>query len=357
MTIDADQNSISASETPCLTPDQLVITGRLKTEPDDFIVEEIPAYSPSGEGDHLYLWIEKRDISADYLTGHLARSLRVKRDDIGMAGLKDRRAITRQWVSVPGSAEANIDAVNTDAIRVLETSRHTNKLKTGHLKGNRFEIVLRDTPPEQFKIAQDLVDLIAVRGVPNYFGEQRFGIDGETLSLGIRLLKGEADPRDIPGHRRKFLLRLAASAVQSSFFNAILAQRLLEGWLHQVQVGDVMQVCASGGPFVVEDATREQTRFDSHETVITGPIFGPKMKAPSGRPAELEQRILDAAGFTHEIFRAHSKLTPGTRRPLLLWPGDLKVEKHPLGLKLNFELPSGSYATVVLNEFLKQSRT
>ncbi|SFH56770.1 tRNA pseudouridine(13) synthase TruD [Planctomicrobium piriforme] len=342
-------------ETPCLTPLELSINGQLKVEPEDFVVEEVPAYLPSGVGEHLFLWIQKRDISAEFLTGHIARSLGVRRDDIGVAGLKDRRAVTRQWISVPATAEERIEAINTPAIQVLEAKRHGNKLKTGHLRGNRFELIVRGEPG-QLAIAQQIAAAIAEQGVPNYFGDQRFGHDGETLTLGMSLLKGETDPRSIPSPKRKFLLRLALSAAQSSLFNTVLARRLQAGTLHSVQPGDVMQVCASGGLFVVEDVPSEQPRFDARETVITGPIFGPKMKSPLGDVLQLEQEILTATGLTREVFRTHSKLTPGTRRPLLLWPENLTVADHPHGLRLTFTLPSGCYATVVLREFLKENR-
>jgi tRNA pseudouridine13 synthase len=343
-----------ASRLPSLTSKELSIRGRIKVQPEDFVVEEVPAYEPSGAGEHLYLWIEKRDISADFLLGHLARQLGIRRDDIGSAGLKDRRAVTRQWISVPGSAEDRMAAIDTDQIQVLRSARHGNKLRAGHLKGNLFEILVRDVAAESLPAARRIAHEIELRGVPNYFGEQRFGIDGETLELGMSLLRGEALARDVPWKKRKFLTRLALSAAQSALFNAVLSRRLLEGTLHRVASGDVMQVVSSGGLFLAEDADIEQARFDRRETVITGPMFGPKMKSPTGRAFELEQEILHEARLSQEIFRVHKKLTSGTRRPLLIWPQDLSVSDDPVGLRLKFTLPSGAYATVVLAEFLKE---
>ncbi len=345
---------------PMLSSPSLTLVGQIKAEPEDFIVEEIPAYLPSGEGEHLFLFIQKRDISAEFLTGHLARSLGIKRDEIGMAGLKDRRAITRQWVSVPATCESAISQIETPAIQVLDSKRHGNKLKTGHLKGNRFEILIRSeegNAEESAEIARQIAESVQANGVPNYFGEQRFGIDGETANLGFALLKKETSPRDIAPQRRKFLLRLALSAAQSALFNTVLSTRLEQGWLHQVQAGDIMQVTASGGAFIAEEVEREQQRFTERETVVTGPLFGPKMKQPTGRPLELEQQVLESAGLTLDHFREYSKLTSGARRPLLLWPGDLQVNSEPAGTRLAFTLPSGSYATVVLREFLKSDST
>lgn len=346
---------------PSLTPDDWKLSGRLKVEPEDFVVEEIPAYEPCGTGEHLFLWIEKRDVSADFLLGHLARSLGIRRDDVGMAGIKDRRAVTRQWISVPASAETNVAAIERDGIRILQAARHGNKLKTGHLRGNRFEILLR--PPagsptdessrsEAVDRARRIISSIMQLGVPNDFGEQRFGIDGETLALGLSLLRGKTSAKEIPFKRRKFLNRLALSAVQSMLFNRVLARRREWGLLHEVQPGDVMQVVESGGLFVVEDRGMEQGRFDNRETVITGPLFGPKMKGPSGVARELEWSVLDESELTMAAFDQFRKLTPGGRRPLLLWIEKFDMTEEPDGLRFRFTLPAGAYATVVLREFL-----
>ncbi len=195
---------------PYLTADLPGVSGRLKETPEDFLVEEIPAYEPSGEGEHLFLWIEKRDVAADQLVRHLARSLEVSRDDIGVAGLKDKRGVTRQFVSVPARAADRLEAANAEEVHVLSATRHTNKLRTGHLKGNRFSILLRtDSAPESLDAAQHIVERLKQLGVPNYYGEQRFGTGGETAVLGFDLLRGSKTVRDIPSAKRKFLLRLA----------------------------------------------------------------------------------------------------------------------------------------------------
>jgi tRNA pseudouridine13 synthase len=334
------------------------LSGRLKSVPEDFLVEEIPAYEPSGAGEHLYLRIEKRDVSADFLLGHLSRTLGIRREEIGMAGIKDRRAVTRQWISLPATAEPRLGQVPAEDIRILHVSRHTNKLKTGHLRGNRFEILVRfdaggQPLDEPYATASRIAERIAAQGVPNDFGEQRFGIDGETLQLGLALLRRESAPEKIPRKRRKFLTRLALSSVQAWLFNQVLSRRREAGILHQVQPGDVMQVVASGGLFLVEEAAVEQSRFDRRETVLTGPLFGPKMKSPSGPARELEQLVLAGSGLTETDFRQYRKLTPGGRRPLLLWPGELTLSPDPHGLRFRFTLPPGAYATVVMREFLQ----
>jgi len=336
-----------------LTDPALRTGGRLKDEPEDFVVEEIPAYEPCGEGEHLYLWVEKRDVSADALQSHLSRQFGCSRNDIGMAGLKDRRAVTRQWVSAPAKCESRVCAVETENIHLLRCDRHRNKLRTGHLKGNQFEIRLRECDAGGHNAATAIAEQIARRGVPNLYGDQRFGFDGGTLRLGLDLLTGAASPSSISPAKRKFLLRLALSAAQSALFNEVLARRLAEGRMHTVMAGDVMQVVRSGGPFVVEDAPTEQARFDQRETVITGPMFGPEMKSPAGPAAEFESQVLSDWSLTRAAFERFRNLTPGTRRPLLVWPENLDVHGDAYDLLIRFTLTPGAYATSVLREFLK----
>jgi tRNA pseudouridine13 synthase len=338
---------------PYLTADLPGLGGRLKVEPEDFVVEELPLYMPNGEGEHLYLWIEKWDVSGERLLAHLARSLDIAKSDIGMAGLKDRRAVTRQFVSVPRRAEGRVGQVNGDGVRVLEARPHGNKLRTGHLAGNRFDILIRDVDPPALPHLGRLVERLAALGFPNFYGDQRFGLDGETVALGLALLRGEKRERDIPPSRRRFLLRLALSSVQSLLFNRVLSERVTGGKLHTVQAGDVMQVVASGGCFVAEDVASEQERFERRETVITGPMFGPKMKAPTQGPGAAEQVVLDASSLTLAGFQRFAKLLPGTRRALLVWPVDLSTELVREGVRVRFTLPPGAYATTLLREVMK----
>jgi tRNA pseudouridine13 synthase len=337
---------------PRLHDDLPGLGGRIKVEPEDFVVEEVPLYRPSGAGEHLYLWIEKRNLSGEQLLDRLSRALGVSRGDIGMAGLKDRRAVTRQFISVPRQAEARLPRVEGEGLRVLESAWHGNKLRTGHLSGNRFEILIRDARSPAPGRLPELVSRLERQGVPNAYGEQRFGIGGETLVLGLALLRGEKSERDIPPQRRRFLLRLALSSVQSLLFNRVLAERMAAGLLHVVEPGDVLQVIASGGCFVAEDVVREQARFLRREIVLTGPMFGPRMKPASGAPGARERQSLANAGLEPGHFERFPKLLPGTRRPLLVWPRDLSVETVPEGVRLRFTLEPGAYATTLLREVM-----
>lgn len=356
-----------STDCPMLTADLPRIGGVLKTQPEDFVVEEIPAYQPCGDGEHLFLWIEKTGVPADQLGRHLAEVLHITPRDLGTAGLKDTHAVTRQFVSVPRSVESRLNAIDTDGIRLLSATPHVNKLRTGHLRGNRFSVLVRNPGgsallPDQARDGQEcpssvlaIVERVRQFGVPNYYGSQRFGNKNSTLKLGLKLLTEARSGSDTEARKpnRRFLHRLALSAAQSWLFNNVLAERLRDGLLSQVLLGDIMQKCESGGLFDVRDVAAEQPRFEARETVITGPMFGPKMKAALHESAAREQRVLAASGVTIDGFRRFGHLAEGTRRPLLIWPEDLQVHAIADGLLFEFSLPSGAYATVVLREFMK----
>ena len=343
----------ATTDLPLLTADLPGIGGKIKHSPDDFQVEEIPAYQPSGQGEHLFLWIEKRDTSAEQLTRHLSRVLRISPRNVGVAGLKDRRAVTRQYVSVPVRCSDQVDNLNTDRICVLRAVLHRNKLKTGHLRGNRFSILVRKPCDGAADVATPVCEIIGKRGFPNYYDDQRFGLNSETLRTGRALLSGRQKPADLPISRRRFLLRLSISAVQSFLLNRILAERLTDGLLHTVLLGDVLQVVESGGMFRAEDIAAEQRRVDAGEISITGPMFGPKMAAATGEPAEREDRVLRECGLSSDVFVPFRKVARGTRRPFTVRTGELCVRPEKEGLRFQFTLPSGSYATMLLREFQK----
>jgi len=338
-----------AQETlPYLTPDLAGCGGVIKAELDDFEVEEIPAYEPSGTGEHVYLWIEKRGLDAQALLRHVAHALDLRELDIGCAGIKDARAVTRQYISVPAQCEARLAAIDTASVRVLRSVRHGNKLKTGHLRGNRFRIVLRQVSPGGLERAQAVVARLAHSGVPNYFGPQRFGRDGQTLRLGLGLLSPVRQRR-----LGRFMLRLALSSVQSALFNCALAARLSDNTLTKALAGEVLQVVASGGPFLVDDVTREQARILAREVVPAGPMFGLKMRLAKGDALAHELALLARYGLSLDAFAPFGKLLRGTRRALLVWPSELAVTPLGADLEVRMVLAKGSYATVALRELTK----
>lgn len=340
------------ADLPRLFPAESLPEFTIKSTPEDFVVEEIPAYEPGGEGEHLYLWIEKRNCSHEWLQKQLARALDVPKRDLGTAGIKDRWAVTRQWVSVPASCEPRVADCSSPDFQILKVARHRNKLKTGHLRGNRFQLLLRSSDPANVPLEQlvERARLIAAHGFPNYYGDQRFGRDADNAELGKALVRGEAGARDIPFERRRFLLKMALSALQSELFNETLARRIRANQATTVIAGDVLQVVESGGCFLCEDPHADQPRLDAGEVVPTGPLFGPKMKSASGETAACEQAVLESAGLNMTHFERHSALTQGARRAMLVRPGELTVTPAPEGVLCSFVLPSGVYATTLLRE-------
>lgn len=332
---------------PCaqLTADLPGIGGVLKERLEDFVVEEIPAYLPTGNGEHLYLWIEKRDMGAEFFQRQIAQRLGISTGDIGTAGLKDRRAVTRQWVSVPANCEEQLSQLQGDGIQVLKVDKHANKLKPGHLHGNQFEIVVRNVKStDQLPF---ILNRISECGLPNYYGAQRFGHDLETLHLGWNLMHGE---RIRVGH---FMRKLALSAVQSALFNRYLTERLQDGFLQQVLLGDVMGKWPAGGMFVTSDIQTEQKRFDVREIVHTGPMFGSKMRSAGDDALAREMKLLEDYQLNLGHFHAGGKLLEGTRRHNLIYINDLAWTAQDDAVTLKFSLPAGSYATVLLAEIMK----
>jgi tRNA pseudouridine13 synthase len=347
--------NLPPSQLPYLTHPLRGIGGRIKTAPEDFIVEEIPAYEPCGEGEHLFVKIEKRELTTQEAMEKLARHCDISPDKISSAGLKDKEAVSRQTLCLPVKLAEKLDSFADSRLKILSAIPHRNKLKTGHLLGNRFEIVLRGVDRSLDRRAEELRDLILEKGFPNYFGSQRFGNEGSTSRLGFELLRGGKLPRNVPYHRKKFQTRFSLSAAQSELFNRCLARRIKDELMFRVLPGDVMQVVKTGGLFVIEEGLveEEQQRFDAGTTAITGPIYGPKMKSPSKEPARREETVLLEEGLSNDEFRKYSKLTSGSRRPYLIRLSVLEISRAKAGLCFEFFLPKGTYATCLLRELTK----
>jgi tRNA pseudouridine13 synthase len=319
---------------------------RFLPSPQTFVVEEIPAYLPVGEGEHAYLWIEKQNLTTLEAVNRLARVLGIDSRDVGYAGMKDRRATTRQWVSILGVEVERAQAVAVDGLRVLAASRHKNKLRVGHLHGNRFEVVLGSVAEGEGETIAAALRELAEKGVPNRYGHQRFGSTGDNLALGLSLLRGTRHEPD--SRRRKLLL----SAVQSAVFNRVLELRAGQGGLLVVRGGDILQKVASGGQFVSSDIAMDQARVDAGEVVPTGPLPGSRGRSPEPGSAarELEDLALAELGIGAEELGQVGRALPGARRPVVVKVtlGEPAVAEEPGGLRLRFSLPAGSYATVVL---------
>lgn len=333
---------------PFLTQNEPSIGGSLRSSPEDFSVEEIPAYLPSGEGDHVYVRFAKRNLPTPDAVKAMARALGVDGRECGWAGLKDKNAVTIQWASFLRADVEKARALAIDGITVLEVSRHKNKLKTGHLFGNRFELVARGCVEGALAIAQRVAERLMLEGVPNYYGAQRFGRDGKNVERGVAWLSG-AQPAPRDGFERKML----ASSVQSWLFNRYLAERMGEGMLALYIDGD-LAVRHPSDRFFAISADEALSTYASRACSATGPMFGPEMRWPEGAAKLREERVLRESGLSIEHFARAKGLAEGTRRAIRVCPASIEVtEVAPSALRFRFDLPAGAYATAVLREFRK----
>ena len=297
----------------------------LKLLNEDFIVTELPLQLPSGEGEHIWLEIEKNGANTAFVAQHLAEAASVQERDVGYAGLKDRYAITRQWFSIylPKGETPELTLLRHPEFKVLSQSRHVKKLRPGDLQGNRFRIVLRDVTGDRDAIEANL-EAVASHGVPNYFGAQRFGHDGGNVEQGRAMLAREIRVRN-PKKKGIYL-----SAVRSFIFNEVLALRIQQGLWGKTLPGDVMD--EAGRP--------------------TGPLWG------RGRVSATDQ----AQALENAVAERHATLCNGMehagldqeRRALVASPVEMSW-KWPQAnqLLITFTLPAGNYATSVLNEILR----
>jgi tRNA pseudouridine13 synthase len=332
----------TSTDLPRLCADLPVTGGRLRAEPADFTVDEIAQYLPSGEGQHMFLRVEKTmRTTEDVVQWLYAKGFR----EVGTAGKKDKAAVTRQWISVERKLwrEELVQEV-PEGVRILEAKPHANKLKTGHLRGNRFAIRVRGAQADPAVLAQ-AGERIGAQGLPNYFGDQRFGRAHGNAAEGLAVLRGE---RRLPKNKAKFLI----SALQSELFNRYLAARMRTGTWRRVLPGDVLKKTDSGGLFTSTDAAADQPRLDARELAPAGPLFGPEMPPAGGEARALEQRVLAEAGLGDADFARSAVYTTGSRRALIVYPEDVACEvEAPDTFTLRFTLPKGSYATVLLREY------
>jgi len=346
--------SVVPTDLPFLTADVPAVGGRLKERPEDFVVEEIPAYAPSGDGEHVLMQVEKRGLTTPVLVERLAVALGVPRDRVGYAGLKDAQAVTRQQISVQGVDPAAALALELDGVRVLSAERNRRKLRVGHLKGNRFRLRLRGVDPARAPDVRRVLDVLARRGVPNGFGRQRFGRRGDAWMLGRDLLAGGG--RSARRKRGLALLRFYVSAWQAKLFNEVLTVRLAR--LDELLEGDLAWLHDRGAVFRVEHPAREAPRAMLLEISPSGPLFGPEMIEPAGEPRSIERAVLAAHGLSGSDLGGPRFLRwNGARRPLRVPLGELVhglgSDLHGSFLELAFALPPGAYATNLVRELTK----
>ncbi|MDB4991715.1 MAG: tRNA pseudouridine 13 synthase [Myxococcaceae bacterium] len=333
---------------PLLTASVPGIEGTLKGSPEDFVVEELPAYPPTGIGEHLYLWIEKRDLNTQDAVARLAQALGARPDGAGYAGLKDKRAVTRQWLSFHHVATPRAEDLTVEGVSVLEVSRHVNKLRTGHLRGNRFTIRLASVPPAHDVHASAALARLVEDGLPNYYGSQRFGIEGRNLSSAWSWVVDQGRPPNKP-----FLRKLFVSTLQSALFNAWLAERIERGDYLRALPGDILRKEESGGLFPCTEPDVDSARVRSWEISATGPMFGARMRSAEAEAHEHELALLARYGITQEHFARVERAGEGTRRPSRVRVSEVEQRREGDDLVLSFTLPKGSYATVLLGELTK----
>jgi len=391
-----------------LTADLPGAGGRIKERPEDFRVTELPLYKPSGEGDHVYLFIEKTGLGSLEAADAIARALGKARHLVGIAGLKDAQAVTRQWMSLEHVDPAKAEGLQLEGIKILEVSRHRNKLKIGHLAANRFEIRIRGCRPGAGEAAARILDVLRTKGVPNWFDYQRFGRRADNHLLGRALVLGQykefcdeflgrpaaSDSRRLSEARRLYdkgdwegarafmagqtdqlrvlselirtknperaarnlprqLAKLFIGAFQSSLFNKVLERRLDSR--DRVEPGDYAYIHGRGAVFLVEDVEKEAPRAARFEISPSGPIVGHRVTLATGRPGEIEHAVLAEESITPEVFeRVKALRLRGDRRPLRFPISDARIDTvGGNDLLLAFTLPPGSYATVVLAEITK----
>lgn len=414
-----------------ITKDLPGIGGVIKQRPEDFLVDEQPLYQPSGEGEHIYMLVQKRGMPTLAMIDVIAKHFGVRKKDVGFAGLKDKLAITRQVVSVhaPGKKTEDFPELKHESISVLWVDRHNNKLRTGHLRGNRFSIRIRNVKPTDVLTALKAMRILQTTGVPNRLGEQRFGMFQDNHLIGRALVLGDwktfcdlllgklpkqfaqwnSRGRELyeaghyqeaithfpigartetrvlrtlaqsvertpgsPAYRRAVLgldepiLRFYLSSFQSAVFNAVLDARLAQNTFGSLVDGDLavkpnLAVFAVDQA-VIDDATTPD-RLRTFEISPSGPMWGTQMPRCKGAVDELEIAALRNFGISPQhlqAFEANGRYTlDGKRRPLRVPIIDPEVEggvdEHGAFVRLAFELPRGSFATVVLREIMKPS--
>ena len=318
-------------------------TALLKAECADFVVKEQLGYDMSGDGEFVAVKVRKTDCNTLFVGEQLAKFAGISARNMSYAGLKDRKAVTEQWFSLqmPGQPTPDFSQFSLEGVEILDVTRHQRKIRIGSLQGNHFEILLRNVEEtDELKVR---LDFLAKNGFPNYFTEQRFGRDGNNLTQALRWANGEIKVKD--RNKRSFYL----SAARSEMFNLIVSKRMELNLAQQILVGDVLQLNGSHSWFVVdesEDLAQLQQRLAQQDILLTAPLIGEEEKS--------------AVDFENEIFAQHQALfalmrqerMKAARRPILMQPQHFQWQFEPNGLRLQFALPAGSYATALIRELV-----
>jgi tRNA pseudouridine13 synthase len=392
-------------------------TGTITSSYQDFRVDEQLAYSPKGSGSHLFISFEKIGLTTFDAIKSIALALKIPRRSIGAAGLKDSHGVTRQTISVENVTTEQVAGLHIPRIKILSATPHTNKLRVGHVRANSFTVKLRNMDSPSVATVHNTMHTLIERGVPNYFGPQRFGARGDTWKIGkalldtnfleaANLISGGPGPQDsgavlhartlfankdynaaaskwprgysisaalcrfmasAKGDAKKAVTRMGRDrlvfyifAYQSWLFNHVVAARIQT--LDQIDDGDIAYKHDNGAAFLVQDHTIERDRIDRFEISPTGPLFGPRMLQPLGEPAALEDRVIaEKDGAISQLMHNRWIRRGGSRRALRFQPQEVNIDEQEddIGKHTNiqFTLPTGSYATVLLREIYNETHT
>lgn len=321
-------------------------TGRLRSSPEDFVVREWLGFEADGEGDHLLLKVRKRGANTQWVAKQLARLGKLHPRDVGFAGLKDRDAVAEQAFTVPARSAVGADwtALTGDGFEVLSCARTRRKLKRGALRGNGFQIVVREWRGDSDLLRQRL-DAIAQGGVPNYFGPQRFGRDASNLRTAEAWFVEGRVPQD------RFDRGFALSAARAAIFNSVLGERVSRQTWNRLLPGELVNLDGSGSIFpaeVIDEVLEERSRIlDVHPT---GPLWGIGGAAPSSLAAEIEHEVASRVpALCSGLIEARVE---SDRRALRLRVSDLSWDIGEDVVSLQFRLGRGAYATAVLHELI-----
>ena len=312
-----------------------------KEVPEDFVVTEQLPFELTGDGENLFILIEKRELNTQQVCQHLAKVLGKRLRDVGYAGLKDKQSVSRQWFSIQANVNSDVDLsqVENDNIKIIETSRHLKKLKVGALSANHFDIRLK-----QVENIDDLLRRLAVvkaHGVPNYFGLQRFGFNGNNLNWANRWAQGEPI-------RDKKIKGFALSAARSFLFNEVVSTRLSQSCFLEPIEGDTFILAGSNSFFTDTIDTTVIKRLSERDIYLSAPMFGKGENPSQSQAVALEAKVLDQ----HPLWQA---LLIGEglefqRRAIQLFPKNLEWQQDDQDVIVSFDLPSGAFATSVLRE-------
>jgi tRNA pseudouridine13 synthase len=341
-----DQLKQAMGQLPYISDGLPGIDGVIKATPEHFQVEEILPYGPCGEGEHVFVTLKRSGWNTTDVVSTLARAFSIKPADVGYGGRKDKQAVTIQTFSLLLPIHQGITQIETVLAElpfdIINVSRHRNKIKTGHVAGNRFTIIVSGTAPDAMQRIGAIQRRLERLGIPNYFGPQRFGHNMANLDRAAALM---SSGRKVRGKKNGFLI----SSLQSALFNLWLTERIQREEYSTILMGDIAKKTDTGGLFVVDDPVEANQRFTHDAIVYTGPIFGHKMMGANDDAGGYEADLINRFQLTPDILK---KLrAPGTRRAAILRVNDLVVSTTEEGIRFEFSLPSGAYATSVLREF------